>query len=202
MKRSMQKILLTLILAFSCCISVWNAYAADAPDLLKEASSSKAPIKPVDKNLAPQFTDQQIDELLKEGEVGLRKIKAAHVREERIEHALVTEEKYQKALALYRQNRPNKAREVFVSVQDSIVAYKSTDSYVKLIDNRNIQKLRAAMRRVRKLEENSLVISLSQKATSLYHQADNLGDSPEVAELRNNLEKLVTLMKNLKQEKE
>ncbi len=184
---SVIKILLTIFICYGCAFS---AYAENQS------------VKQVDNDRAPQLSEQQINEMLTKGEVVLRKIKTQHVRQERIEHALDTEKKYQEALDLYHQKRSKKAKEVLAYVEDSIVDYKSTESLLRYIDNHSLLKFKIEMRKVKQIEESSIVFSLAQRASSLYQQAEGLGDYEETVVVKDKLAKVDGFLQNLKEEKE
>lgn len=181
-------------LALGVSFLVTGFVYADNPSVTP-ASASSIP-------LAPQLSDQEIDELLIKGEAELRKIKVTHVRQERKAHVKSTEEAYQEAVSLYHQQRPQKARVVFAHVQDSMVDYKSTESFLRVIDNRNVLKAKESMRQLSALQEGTLVIGLAQRASKLYQQAADLGDDEESLLLRKKLSQINELMQNLKEEKE
>jgi len=148
------------------------------------------------------LNDQQMERILKTGEASLMKIKVVNRRQEQKRHVQNTEKSYQEAMALYRQKRASRAREVLAQVQDSMADYKSTNRVAKIIDNKTVQKLKLEMRKVRQIEEVPVVTDLSQRAVNLYQKTNDLGDDKEILALRNKIAQVAYVLNDLKHQKE
>jgi len=149
-----------------------------------------------------QLNDQQMADVLKEGEMNLRKIKGKHLSQEQRQHEEDTELAYQAAVALFHQKRMTKAKTALLNVEDSMADYKSTLKVLKLIDNQSALKLRIDNDRINQINEADLVNKLTQQAAVLYQKTSDLDNDQKFLPLREKLAKVTQIMGQLNHEKQ
>jgi hypothetical protein len=164
------------------------------PPLTKPASNpldNRPKPKPVK---APDTDDdnvsKQIEQMLAREEVVLRKIKDAHVREERREHRRQTQETYKQALELYRQKRMARAKEAFNQVEDLMPDYKSTVTLLKITDKKSVQQYEQKLRLIKQLQNAPLTSELEKKASVLYDKTALLAKAKAAEPVKDKLDKL------------
>jgi len=173
---------------------------SDVP--LVSAPESSTPSTQAADSTVFHLNDQEMEKILKTGEVALRKIKTINRKQEQKKHVQNTEKYYQEAISFYHQKRPVRARAVLVKVQDSMADYKSANKVLRIIDNRAIAKLKVQMRKIRQIEEVPLVSNLTQKAVDLYQKTADLGDDQEIITLRKKIVQVANVLDDLKHQKE
>ncbi len=132
------KVFLFVIL-FSSHLPLLVSYAGDH---LVTATSNAAPSgKPTNIPNNSVTMDAECRERLFKTEVAwLKKKKAEHVRENRIQHLRNTEWLYKKAVRLYRYNKLTRAQETFRQIEYLTTNYKSTRDFLRIIDKRLSQE--------------------------------------------------------------
>ncbi len=163
--------------------------------------SSVSGAQPPDNGALVHLNSQEVDKLIKEGEVTLRKIKVEHVHRERKQHVRKTQREYEEALNLYRQRRISLAKEALSNVEDSMADYKSTDVFLRNIYQRTLERLKRKMRMIRMVNHPELVDNLAQEAVRLQQQTEALGEDKNTAVLKKKLTTLRQVMEKLKQKK-
>ena len=170
---------LILVLLFYCNFSAFKAYAQD---------------------LTPIPTDQEMENILKTQEALLRKIELGHQLKERVVHKQNTQQVYQKAIVLYKQQRLEPAKVEFNKVEDAMADYKMTNTYLRLVDNKSIQELKTKMHRIREINRTQLAISLADNASVVYKEASYLGNDKSSVVVKKKLARLIGTFRQLSEQ--
>ncbi|MDE2027558.1 MAG: hypothetical protein KGK03_01615 [Candidatus Omnitrophica bacterium] len=136
------------------------------------------------------INSQDTERLLKAEEVILKKLKQQHVYHERLEHHHATQQMYQEALNLYRQQRMSQAQAALGKVEDAAPDYKSTVALQRIVDAKAAQELKNEMVRIRAVDNPKTAAVLENKARLLYIQADYLSKQKDTASVRGRLVQL------------
>jgi len=186
----MQKIFL-----FFLAITLYSpvcAFTLTPPSASAQVSDSDILIDP---------NSPEMEQIIKEGEITLKKVRTQQVRQEQKQRLEQTQQTYQEAVTLYRQQRRGPAKDVLGNVEDLMTGYKSTDALLKNIDDQSAEESRRRMQRTRLLEDPQELASLAQQAEDMYQQAAGLKGDRHTALVRKKLWKLKETMEKLKQER-
>jgi hypothetical protein len=133
-------------------------------------------------------------------EVILKKLKQQHIREDRLQHRHATQQMYDEALELYRQQRMSQAQAAFDKVETALPDYKSTTAYEKIADKRTLEELQYEMRRIKAVNNIKMMTGLENRALLLYQQAASLARQEDTPAVRGQLAKLKDEFRQLSQE--
>lgn len=179
-----------IFLASSC---VFFAHAEVLP--------SPAPAKMINQGGQVVVDSRETDAIFKYEEDLLRKAIAQEVKQKRKQHAKNTQQTYREAVNLYRQQRFSLAREILGTVQDSMADYKATESYLKDMDTKSLEKLKEKVHRSRILQDPQPLIDLVQKSSELYEKAEGLQDNRNTAIVPEKINKLKAVLEHLNEER-
>jgi len=143
----------------------------------------------------------ELEANIKEGEINLKKISAQQVQQEQKQRLVHTQQAYQDAVVLYRQQRPGPAKDALGDVEDLMEGYKSTDVFLKNIDEQAAERSRRRMQRIRLMADPQLINNLAQEAADMYQQAAVLGGDKYTASVKKKLIRLRQAMEKLKRER-
>ena len=101
----------------------------------------------------------------------MRKLKEQHLSKERKQHFQDTQKAYQVALSLYHQQKLSLARDAFRKVEDLMADFRSTDTFLKGIENRSVEELKQKMSRVMGIKVIQLEVKLAEEDLRLYQQS-------------------------------
>jgi len=176
----MQKIASLLLAVLFCFLSgAFPAYADSQPANL-----------PLSGGPMVNLNSDNMEKLLKAEEAFLKRVKMNHVRQERKLHQFETKEAYQEAIGLYHLQRPDQAKEIFSQVKTLSPYYKSTDVFLKTLDNQVDNKVIPESAVSQQSTNSQMAIDLAREASMLYRQAVDLGDNPDTVIVKNKLNKL------------
>ncbi|MDE1921521.1 MAG: hypothetical protein KGJ09_08405 [Candidatus Omnitrophica bacterium] len=139
---------------------------------------------------------QDTARLLKAEEIILKALKKQHARQERRQHRRLTEQMYDEALNLYRQQRMGQALAAFNKVEETMPDYRSTVAFQKDTNRKAARELDNEMLRIRAMRSPAIEKGLETRALMLYQQAAFLAGEKDSAVVRG---KLIRLKNNFRQ---
>ena len=145
--------------------------------------------------------------------VVLRKIKMEYSRARKVEYFKETEDNYQWALFLYRQQRWQEALAEFYNVEDHIAEYKSTNQYIKFIQHQiaqgkkrqkeiNVRALLLKQKIIKEVKGIRVLTVLIKRYAGLYEQGLLSRDGSQMESIDKNIESVYKGLQEKKKSKQ